>query len=113
MQQLALDTEDEPPARDESHAAQDAAMATLRAEDTASLSESFVHEVDQPLAAIVASAYACARWLAADPPNIERAKISAERIVRDANAAATIVGRLQRNRRLRASAEVKGANGRD
>src|SRR5262249_5752803 len=47
------------------------------------------------LAAIVANSHACHRWLSADPPNVERAKITVERIVRDANSAADVVSRIR------------------
>jgi PAS domain S-box-containing protein len=69
-----------------------------RAAQAASLSElsaSIAHEINQPLAAIVANSHACQRWLAAEPPNIERAKITAERIVRDANSAADVVSHIR------------------
>jgi C4-dicarboxylate-specific signal transduction histidine kinase len=51
--------------------------------------------VNQPLAAIVANSHACYRWLSADPVNIERAKITTERVIRDANSAAEVVGRIR------------------
>jgi PAS domain S-box-containing protein len=59
------------------------------------LSASIAHEVNQPLAAVVANGDACRRWLSADPPNVERALISADRIVRDGNAAADVVRRVR------------------
>jgi histidine kinase/DNA gyrase B/HSP90-like ATPase len=37
----------------------------------------------------------CRRWLSADPPNLERAKITLERIIRDANSASEVVGRIR------------------
>jgi hypothetical protein len=61
----------------------------------AELSASIAHEVNQPLAAIVTNSHACHRWLSADPPNVERAKITAERIIRDANSAADVVSRIR------------------
>ncbi len=70
------------------------AQAT-RAASLAELSASIAHEVNQPLAAIVANSHACHRWLSAEPPNIERAKITAERITRDANSAADVVDRIR------------------
>jgi PAS domain S-box-containing protein len=66
-----------------------------RAASLAELSASIAHEVNQPLAAIVANSHACHRWLSAEPPNVERAKITAERITRDANSAADVVGRIR------------------
>jgi signal transduction histidine kinase len=75
------------------------AQETLaRATQAASLSElsaSIAHEVNQPLAAVVANSHACQRWLAAESPNLERAKKTVERIIRDANAAADVVSRIR------------------
>jgi len=51
--------------------------------------------VNQPLAAVVANSHACQRWLNAEPPNIERAQKTVERITRDANAAADVVNRIR------------------
>lgn len=61
----------------------------------AELSASIAHEVNQPLAAVVTNSHACQRWLAADPPNIERARLTTQRIIRDANAAADVVSRVR------------------
>lgn len=61
----------------------------------AELSASIAHEVNQPLAAIVTNSLACNRWLSAEPPKIGRARVTAERIIRDANAAADVVGRIR------------------
>jgi PAS domain S-box-containing protein len=61
----------------------------------AELSASIAHEVNQPLAAIVASAQTCQTWLSAGGPNIARAKIAVDRIIRDATAAADVVGRIR------------------
>lgn len=56
---------------------------------------SIAHEISQPLAAMVANGHACQRWLAADPPNLERARLAAERIVRDGTSAAEVVTRIR------------------
>jgi len=61
----------------------------------AELSASIAHEVNQPLAAVVANGHACQRWLSANPPSLERARLSADRIIRDANAAADVVSRVR------------------
>src|SRR6202023_1728139 len=45
------------------------------------LATSIAHEVNQPLAAIVTTGDACARWLALDPPNLGRARESVARII--------------------------------
>jgi signal transduction histidine kinase len=59
------------------------------------ITASIAHEVNQPLAAIVANSHACLRWLTAEPPNVERACKTVERIIRDAHAAADIVSRTR------------------
>jgi PAS domain S-box-containing protein len=76
-----------------------AAQAKLsRASQAASLSElsaSIAHEVNQPLAAVIANSHACQRWLSTEPPNLQRARITVERITRDANGAADVVSRIR------------------
>jgi PAS domain S-box-containing protein len=59
------------------------------------LTASIAHEVNQPLAGIVANAATCLRMLAADPPNVEGAQATAQRLVRDGNRAAEVVQRLR------------------
>jgi C4-dicarboxylate-specific signal transduction histidine kinase len=53
------------------------------------------HEINQPLAAVVANAQAWIRWLAADPVDHEEARSAAERIVRDANRASAVMERIR------------------
>src|SRR5688572_15783815 len=83
-----------------------------RAASLAELSASIAHEVNQPLAAIVANSHACYRWLSAESPNLERAMMAAERITRDANSAAEVVDRVralfQQTPRSRASEDLNG-----
>jgi signal transduction histidine kinase len=59
------------------------------------LTAGIAHEVNQPLASVVSSGNACQHWLATDPPNLERAKQSLDRIIRDANRASAVVERLR------------------
>jgi len=61
----------------------------------AELSAAIAHELNQPLAAVAANASACLRWLSAMPPDLERARLTAERIVRDTNAASDVVNRVR------------------
>ena len=56
---------------------------------------SIAHEINQPLAAIVADASACRRWLAASPPNRERIEIIVERILECAVSASQAVHGLR------------------
>ncbi|MGM5028306.1 PAS domain-containing sensor histidine kinase [Tardiphaga sp. 862_B3_N4_1] len=83
---------------DEEARAQDALRSTLdklaRASQAASLAEmsaSIAHEVNQPLAVIVLNSHACQQWLSAEPPDLHRARITMERVIRDANSAVEIV----------------------
>ena len=47
------------------------------------------------MAGVVSSGDACRRWLASQPPNIERANQSLERVVRDADRARKVVDRIR------------------
>jgi signal transduction histidine kinase len=59
------------------------------------LTASIAHEVNQPLAAIVTSGNACLRWMDLDPPNLEKARLSVERMIGDANRASEIIVRIR------------------
>ncbi len=61
----------------------------------AELSAAIAHEVNQPLAAVVANADACAAWLAGPSLNIERARLAVESIANDGHAAATVLSRIR------------------
>lgn len=59
------------------------------------LTASIAHEVNQPLLGIVVNASTCLRMLASDPPNIEGARKTAERSIRDGHRAADVIRRLR------------------
>ena len=59
------------------------------------LASSLAHEINQPIAATITSANACLRWLAHDPPDLERARAATIRIEKDGNRAAEIIQRLR------------------
>jgi C4-dicarboxylate-specific signal transduction histidine kinase len=61
----------------------------------AELSASIAHEVNQPLAAILANANACLAWLSADPPNLARARATAGKTIGNADSAAEVVRRMR------------------
>jgi signal transduction histidine kinase len=75
--------------------ASDRLAQATQAASLAELSASIAHELNQPLAAIVANSQACHRWLSAEPPNVERAKITAERTTRNAHSAADAISRIR------------------
>ncbi len=69
-----------------------------RAIQTATVGEfaaAIAHEINQPLAAVVANGQACLRWLAAQPPGMAKAQEAAERIVRDGKEAGEVVRRIR------------------
>jgi signal transduction histidine kinase len=59
------------------------------------LTASLAHEVNQPLAGVVSSADACLHWLAAQPPNVDKARRATERIMRDATRASDVIARVR------------------
>jgi PAS domain S-box-containing protein len=69
------------------HVAQVTSLSTLTA--------SIAHEVNQPLSGIVTNAGTCLRMLDAHPPNLEGARETARRTIRDGNRASEVVTRLR------------------
>jgi signal transduction histidine kinase len=66
---------------------------TSRAITLGQLMASIAHEVNQPLAALVANANASLRWLQWKEPRIDKARQALVRIVRDGNRASEIIAR--------------------
>ena len=69
--------------------------AAMQTATVAELSASIAHEINQPLASVVTNAQACQTWLSHDPPNLERAEATLERIIRDGHSAAEVVRRIR------------------
>ena len=69
------------------HVARVATLSTLTA--------SIAHEVNQPLSGIITNAGTCLRMLDADPPNVDGARETARRTIRDGNRASEVVTRLR------------------
>src|SRR5207245_8552385 len=59
------------------------------------LTASIAHEVNQPLSGIITNASTCLRMLAADPPNVEGARETARRTIRDGGRASDVIQRLR------------------
>ncbi len=59
------------------------------------LAAALAHEIKQPIAASITSSNALSRWLAHDPPDLERARATAVRIEQHANRAAEVINSLQ------------------
>jgi signal transduction histidine kinase len=76
----------------------DAQSEMARAARLASLGElagSIIHEVNQPVTGIIASAQACLRWLARDPTEIDEARKSVIRIVELGHRVSNVVSGLR------------------
>ncbi|MCK1710154.1 MULTISPECIES: ATP-binding protein [unclassified Bradyrhizobium] len=76
----------------------DARSELARAVRLASLGElagSIVHEINQPLTGIIASAEACLRWLARDPAQPDEARKSATRVIEQGRQASDVVAGLR------------------
>jgi C4-dicarboxylate-specific signal transduction histidine kinase len=59
------------------------------------LAASIAHEVNQPLAAVVANADACVAWLARENPDLTEARAAAERTTQGATRASEVIGRIR------------------
>ena len=59
------------------------------------LTASISHEVNQPLSGIITNASICLRMLAADPPNVDGARETTQRTIRDGHRAADVITRLR------------------
>jgi C4-dicarboxylate-specific signal transduction histidine kinase len=66
-----------------------------RVATVSALTASIAHEVNQPLSGIITNAGTCLRMLAADPPDIDGARETARRTIRDGNRAADVITRLR------------------
>jgi len=103
---FALTVEDERAklarAEDARRAAEESAQESLaelaraaRMVSVATFASSIAHEVNQPVAAIMANSEAALRWLAKDPPNLDEVRAAIERITRDACRTSAVVGRTR------------------
>jgi C4-dicarboxylate-specific signal transduction histidine kinase len=59
------------------------------------LTASIAHEVNQPLAAVVANADACVAWLSHQNPNLVEARAAAERTTQGATRASEVIVRIR------------------
>jgi PAS domain S-box-containing protein len=79
------------------------ALATVQSElayvarvtSLGALTASIAHEVNQPLSGIITNASTCVRMLATDPPDIDGARETARRTIRDGNRASDVISRLR------------------
>jgi len=77
------------------HAAQSALAHASRVATLGEISATIAHEVNQPLAAIVANGQACLRFLRHDDPDLNDVRGAVEWIVKDGNRAADVIQRVR------------------
>jgi signal transduction histidine kinase len=59
------------------------------------LAASIAHEINQPITAVVTHGHACIEWLSANPPNLEKARQTIERIIQDGTRAGAVLSRIR------------------
>jgi PAS domain S-box-containing protein len=82
-------------AEQELRKAQAALAHVTRVTTLGELTASIAHEVNQPLAAVVANAEACVRWLDRETPDLAAARRSVEWVINDADRASQVVRRVR------------------
>ena len=78
------------PANDRSELSQASKVTSL-----ADLTATIVHEVNQPLAAIITNSETALRWLACPEPDVEKIRELARRAIADARRASKIIDRIR------------------
>jgi PAS domain S-box-containing protein len=66
-----------------------------RVATVSALTASIAHEVNQPLSGIITNASTCLRMLDANPPDVDGARETARRTIRDGNRASDVITRLR------------------
>jgi PAS domain S-box-containing protein len=91
----SIDIEDRKQAEDALRQAQSDLAQVSRLTVMGELAASIAHEVNQPLSGVVINANACLRWLAGDSPNLQEARETVHRIVRDGKRAGEVIARIR------------------
>jgi len=82
-------------AEEKLHEAQAELAHVTRVTMLGELTASIAHEVNQPLAAVIANAEACLRWLDRETPDLAAARRSAEWVISDGNRASEVIRRVR------------------
>jgi PAS domain S-box-containing protein len=77
------------------HAARTALAHASRVTMLGEISATIAHEVNQPLAAIIANGQACLRFLRRETPDLDAVRGAMEWIVKDGNRASQVIGRVR------------------
>lgn len=59
------------------------------------LTASIAHEIKQPLTAVVMHGHACLEWLSTSPPNLDKARQTTDRIIKEATRAGAVISRIR------------------
>ncbi len=89
------DIDDRKQAEEELRNAQSELARVMRVMTMGQLTASIAHEVNQPLSGIITNASTCLRMLDANPPNLEGARETARRTIRDGHRASDVITRLR------------------
>ena len=92
---LLTDIDDRRRVEEELRHAQSELARVTRVMAMGQLTASIAHEVNQPLSGIVTNASTCLRMLDANPPNVEGARETARRTIRDGHRASDVITRLR------------------
>jgi C4-dicarboxylate-specific signal transduction histidine kinase len=82
-------------ARERERSEQSELARVARLTSMGAMTVAIAHEINQPLAAIVANSSAAQRWLANSPPNLDEARGILKSIVRDGNRASEVIGSVR------------------
>ena len=91
----STDIDDRKRAEEELRNAQSELARVMRVMTMGQLTASIAHEVNQPLSGIITNASTCLRMLDGNPPNLEGARETARRTIRDGHRASDVVTRLR------------------
>jgi C4-dicarboxylate-specific signal transduction histidine kinase len=90
-----VDMHDWKQSQEELRATQAELARMMRVMAMGQLTASIAHEVSQPLSGIIMNASTCLRMLNGDPPNLEGARETVRRTIRDGNRATDVITRLR------------------
>jgi PAS domain S-box-containing protein len=90
-----VDMHDWKQSQEELRATQAELARMMRVMAMGQLTASIAHEVSQPISGIIMNASTCLRMLNGDPPNLEGARETVRRTIRDGNRATDVITRLR------------------
>src|SRR6266849_4926670 len=77
------------------HQAREELAHVTRVTTLGELAASIAHEINQPLAAIIADANACLHWLEADRPDLDSVREALAAVVKDGDRAGEVIARIR------------------